>query len=149
MDSKHLNVSWSETYILDQNENVSGDYAGWEKLTKETVGQRTAAFAHSCLVRKDEFFNSGIMEFENTWSPVFEDLYALYMHKIGNGEKAHGSKFYWRNHSMNMTNSMFADPQWKPLMEEQRLVADYTNDAVNADLRNVHSNMQNLIQTLR
>lgn len=150
MDKKALNSSWSETYVIDDNGRVvSGDLASWEKLAPQNVGSRTVALAHSCVVRKSSFFESGIMQYEDSWSPVFEDLFSLHLHVMGKGEKAVNSKFYWRNHTMNMTNSMFSDPRWKSLMEEQRIVAEYSDSEVNDDLRKLHAAMNEIAKRLR
>ena len=114
-------------------------------MTRDMVGVRSLAMAHSFIVRKKAFFNSGIMNYENVWSPVFEDLFVLYMSKIGaNGKarKVDDAIFYWRNHSSNMSNSMFVDPKWKNLMDEQRVIGEYSNAEIDEDVKMLHSEME-------
>jgi hypothetical protein len=36
--------------------------------------------------------------------------------------KTHGARFFWRNHDMNMSNSILTDIEWKDLMEDQRVI---------------------------
>ena len=150
MEEKNLNSSWSSTFIMDENDTViSGDVSIWESFSTSTVGYRTCAFAHSCIVKRNEFFDSGIMEFRDTWSPVFEDMFTLYLQKMGNGQKVHDAKFYWRNHSMNMSNSILSDSKWKNLMEEQRIIGNYSMCEVNSDIQQMNIRMSQLILNLR
>lgn len=150
MEKKNLYSSWSETYIIDKDDMiVSQDLGIWNRTNKELAGTRTVAFAHSSIVKRAEFYDSGIMEFEDVWSPVFEDLYAIFIQKIGNGEKSVGSKFYWRNHDMNMTNSILCDTKWKDLMEEQRIIGEYSNNEVNEDASKLYPKMLEIVTQIK
>jgi len=146
MDREDLNATWSETFVINENDQVvSQGCAYFNRMTRDMVGVRSLAMAHSFIVRKKAFFNSGIMNYENVWSPVFEDLFVLYMSKIGaNGKarKVDDAIFYWRNHSSNMSNSMFVDPKWKNLMDEQRVIGEYSNAEIDEDVKMLHSEME-------
>lgn len=100
------------------------------------VRKGLTAFAHSCIVRKDAFFNSGIMEHEQKWSACFEDIFALYMHST-KGTKVVGAKFFWRNHDMNMTNTLcqWTQPnsQWRDEVLRQQEQGSYKDELVSAD----------------
>jgi len=107
MLDEQLDGSWSESYIIDGNSNIIGpsDYS-WGELTKNTVGNRTMAFAHTTIVSREKLWNSGILEHEMNWAANFEDIWALYIHKIKNIKKAVGAKFFWRNHDKNISNTV-------------------------------------------
>lgn len=150
MENESLDYSWSETYVIEANDLIiSGDYASIAEFSKQNVGYKTCALAHSIITKRSTFFDSGILEFENEWSPVWENLYLLYLQKQGFGRKTSGAKFYWRNHNMNMSNSIFVDPALKPIMEEQRVVAEYPNEEVIKDEQMMNAHMNGLIKELQ
>lgn len=137
MEKMNIGCSWSETYVIDGNDTpITSDCARWWEFNKTTLGGRTTAFAHSCIVRKDAFFNSGIMEHEQKWSACFEDIFALYMHST-KGTKVVGAKFFWRNHDMNMTNTLcqWTQPnsQWRDEVLRQQEQGSYKDELVSAD----------------
>ena len=126
MEEEGLNSSWSEVYIIDSDGNiVSTDCAHIQEFDIYSAGKKTVAQAHSMIVKRDSFFDSGIMEFQDKWSPIFEDLFILFCNKIGKGKKIEGSKFFWRNHAMNMSNSILSDSKWKDLLSEQKKIGEY------------------------
>jgi len=105
MDNENLTSTWSKTFVInDKSEIVSGDVAFFDTLGRKEI---SCAFAHSLIIRRKPFMECGIMEYEDRWAPVFESLYAAYVHRMGNGRKVHEAIFYWRNHTMNMTNTIF------------------------------------------
>lgn len=149
MEKNSLDSSWTETYIIDENDNiVSHDCASILVFDKHSAGKRTAAQAHSMIVKRDSFFNSGIMEFQDCWSPVFEDLFVLIFNKIGNGKKVNNSKFYWRNHAMNMSNSILSDKKWKDLMIEQKQIGQYDDSLIEKDVQYMHNVMRKIIEDI-
>jgi hypothetical protein len=142
MEKEDLGCSWSEVYIIDQNSHVvSGDCSRWEKFSRATLGNRTTAFSHSTVVKKNAFLECGIMKYEDTWSPCFEDLFYLFMHSMS-GKKCQGAKFYWRNHSMNMTNTLLGSPEWKEETEKHREIGEYTGEEVASDHSAVSKSVQ-------
>ena len=150
MESESLNSSWSELYLIDDNHNVNpNDYARFEQFDVDNVGLRTPAMAHSMIVKRTSFFDSGIMEFENTWSPVWEDLFVLYMNKQGKGKKSHGAKMMWRNHRMNMSNSIFIDPLLKDVLAEQKTIGEYSNEECEQDSLVLHQHMLKLTKEIK
>jgi hypothetical protein len=150
MEEKNLSTSWSEVYVIDgESRVVSGDCATFQHFTKENAGFTSTAWAHSVITRRDTFFESGIVEHQDRWSPLFEMLYKVYLHKQGNGEKVAGSRFFWRNHEMNMTNSIFVDPALKPIMEEQRVIGEYPSDNVDRDYNAMREQMNQIINEIR
>lgn len=101
-----LSGCWSEAYMMDGAGNtISHDYS-WNELTAQTIGNRTMAFAHSTVVSRHAMFTSGILDYENEWAANFEDVWALFFHKLKVVKKAPGAKFYWRNHEMNISNTV-------------------------------------------
>lgn len=137
MEKENLNSSWSETYVIDiDNRVISNDCAYIENFNNENRGYRSVAQAHSMIVNREKFFNSGIMEYQDKWSPVFEDLFIVYCNKIGNGRKVNFSRFYWRNHSNNMTNSILSNIDMKETLDEQRLLGTYNEVDSDAEYMN-------------
>ena len=149
MESEDLNSSWSEVYVIDDNDNVvSGDCSYIEQFDSQSAGRRTCAQAHAMIVKREAFFSSGIMEFENTWSPVFEDLMIVFCNRQGRGKKVYGAKFFWRNHAMNMSNSILTDEKWKDLMNEQKTIGQYDDSSIESDANKMHQTMNRIVQEI-
>jgi glycosyltransferase involved in cell wall biosynthesis len=149
MEANKLAYSWSETYVIDKNTNVvSGDCSFVEKFDTTNIHVKTLGLAHAMIVNREDFFSSGILEFEDKWSPVWENLFILHMQRSGNGKKAPGSKFFWRNHDMNMTNSIFVDPLLKPVMDEQHIIGNYSRDEIDIDHEFMNRHMNSLINEI-
>lgn len=137
--SKKLEGNWSETYIInDCNDIVSSD-CSLNELTIDTVGMRSVAFAHSCIISKNSILNSGILDFEDEWSANFEDVWALYVHKIKNVEKSIGAKMYWRNHSMNISSTVREDAEF---VKQQRASTNYSLYETLKDSENIKIQLQ-------
>jgi hypothetical protein len=137
MESQDLGCSWSETYVIGAEGQIcTGDCAAWGEFSKGTIGSRTTAFAHSCIMRKDKFFSSGIMNHELKWSAIFEDLYTLYAH-YSKGRKVPGAKFFWRDHTMNMSSTLCLwtqqDSPWKNEVIRQQTDGGYSDQEVTQD----------------
>ena len=149
MEASKLAYSWSETYVIDNNTNVvSGDCSFVEKFDTTNIHVKTLGLAHAMIVNREDFFSSGILEFEDKWSPVWENLFILHMQRSGKGKKVPGSRFFWRNHDMNMTNSIFVDPLLRPVMDEQRIIGSYSNEEVDLDLEYMNKHMISLINEI-
>lgn len=151
MERENLLGSWSSTYIIDGNDNlVSGDVASWSHFTASTVTSRTPAFAHSIIVNRDAFFNCGIMKYEMKWSPLFEELYTIYMHKIGQMRKVEDAIFYWRSHENNMTSTVLQPNNiYQDIVEMQRQEAKYPNEDVTSDHHFVVRDIQEEIRQIQ
>lgn len=153
MEEKNIGCSWAECfYINDTGQIISGDLSTWSYFSKETVGSRTAAFAHACVMRKQDFFDSGIMEFENTWSACFEDIFTLYA-QTTTGCKATGARFFWRDHSMSMTNTLCqwtapASP-WRDEVIRQQSQGEYLDAEVSADHRMIIEKSRAIYEQLK
>jgi glycosyltransferase involved in cell wall biosynthesis len=148
MEAEGLNGSWSEVHVVDDNDNlISGDCASWGEFTRGTLGSKTMAFAHSVIVNREEFLNSGILQFETMWSPIFEDIFAIYLHKIGKMHKVYGAKLYWRSHGMSMSSTLclWTQPNsiWKEAVESQMSATGYLNDNVISDEQFVMQQIRN------
>jgi hypothetical protein len=148
IESLKMNGSWTETYYIDGDSKItSGDCAFITEFTKETIGKRSAAFAHSFIVNKEKLMNSGILASYDKWTAIFEDVWVLYMGSIGNMKKTVGSKFFWRNHDMNMSNTGNLAYVKEDMEKAQYSVEDVWADAnsMNATLQAVYAKaLQNL-----
>jgi glycosyltransferase involved in cell wall biosynthesis len=128
---------WSEAYLMESDGSVpSGDYS-WPILSKNTVGGRTLAFSHSIIVSRKAMFESGILEYEHEWAANFEDMWSLFFHKIKNVKKAPGAKFYWRNHSMNISNTVHESAEF---VINQRQATTYTLEETMSDMNRIGFN---------
>jgi hypothetical protein len=149
MEKENLNSSWSEVYVIDSSSLiVSQDCSSILETSRSRAGHISLAQAHATILNRESFFNSGIFEYEDRWSPVFEQLLVLFCHKMKSGKKANGAKFYWRNHDMNMSNSILTDSRWKDLMSEQRIIGEYAENDVNDDANFMHSEMRIILENI-
>jgi hypothetical protein len=140
IQKENLNGSWSEVYVInDQSMAITGDCAGITEFNYSTVGRRHTAFAHSCVVNKEELFNSGIDECENEWTGNFEDVWAIFLAKIGNMKKTSGAKFFWRNHAHNITNSHGEPGHEAHYVKEQRDICNYQLKDVMDDVNSLNN----------
>jgi glycosyltransferase involved in cell wall biosynthesis len=144
MESENLEASWSEAYIMDNSGIPISHDCSFHSLSKETVGSRSIAFAHSVIVSRDSMMNSGILDHESLWAANFEDVWAFYIHKIQNVSKAPGAKFYWRNHSLNISNTVNENAEF---VKEQRYHTAYSLKETLADSDKI--SMYNLSEKIR
>lgn len=136
--------AWSETYIIDStNEILSGDVS-WKELSYQTLGTRTPAFAHSVIISRKAVLESGILDHEDKWAGNFEDIWALYVHKIKKVGKAHGSKFFWRSHEKSVSNTLH---EYHDYVKAQRIETTYSFDETVKDLDSI--NMLDLYEQIK
>lgn len=152
MEENNLSSSWAQSFVIDENDFIiSGDCSSINEFSKQTIGYRTLALAHAMIVKRTDFFKeNGITMFENTWAPVFEDIFVIYAHLWGKGQKVNGAGFFWRNHSMNMTNSIISGKQeYSKLLAEQRIIANYSNEEVDIDAKMMNEKIQELVNNYK
>lgn len=137
MKNKNLLGSWSEAYTINREGHLTSSDLSFASLSSSTVGSRTNAFGHSIIVNRKAMMNSGIMCHEELWSANFEDLWALYFHKLRNVEKAPGAKIFWRSHDLNVSHTMF---EHIPDTIHQRNVTGYTLDETLQDEKKIDMN---------
>ena len=144
MTRESLEASWSEVYVIGESSEIkSGDVAHFQRLDIDNWNSRTVAFAHSTIVRRDSIFSSGILEHENDWAATFEDIWILYLRTFQNAHKVTGALFFWRDHSMSLTQTGREEAKF---VQEQRAVTNYTlsetfsdSDKMNKTLERVKS----------
>jgi hypothetical protein len=144
METEKLDASWSEAYVMDEQGNTNPTDYSFQEISKNTVGTRTMAFAHSVIVSREKMMNSGILEHQELWAANFEDVWALYVHKIKNARKTPGAKVFWRNHSLNISNTV---REVVDFVKEQRAHTDYSLEETMQDSSNI--SMQNIIEQVK
>jgi hypothetical protein len=144
MEKEKLEASWSEAYIIDGSGNMNPNDYSFQEITANTVGSRTMAFAHSVIVSREAMMNSGILDHQDLWAANFEDVWALYVHKIKNAKKAPGAKIFWRNHSMNISNTV---SETVDFVKEQRAQTSYSLEETLQDSSKI--SLQALVQIIR
>ena len=137
MESNQLELSWSKVQVINEtNSIVSHDVCKHSILSKNTIRTGSYAFCHSSMMKKDAWFNSGIVDTVETGSAIYEQLQFIYSHKL-KGAKDESSVFYHRTHS-NSVSSQFTTE--KDFMVEQRKIADYSIQQVWQDAENLNVN---------
>lgn len=121
--ANNLDGCWCETYCIDEHDNITSGDLSLPELTAHSVWNCTPAFSHSIIVRRSAILNSGILDYEDVWAANFESLFALFIHKIKNVKKCPGAKFYWRNHSLNISSTVTESAAF---VREQRKATGYT-----------------------
>lgn len=152
MEEKNLLGSYSEVFLMNENNEYAENDYSFPSLNKHTVGTRTLAFAHSCIVNKEALFNSGFLETEEKWSEQyydkykigFEDIWAVFVHRLKLVEKAGGAKLFWRTHDKSVSNTF---TEGSELVANLREAASYNpNDIDNSDWKSQYINLIKQIQ---
>jgi hypothetical protein len=147
MESNQLELSWSKVQVINEtNSIVSPDVCKHSTLSKNTIRTGSYAFCHSSMMKKEAWFNSGIVDKVEKGSAIYEQLQFIYSHKL-KGAKDESSIFYHRTHS-NSVSSQFTTE--KDFMVEQRKIADYSIQQVwqDAEKLNVNSIIEEIEKTL-
>lgn len=130
METNSLELSWSKVQVInDNNMIVSPDVSGYSLLTKDTLRGGSYAFSHSSILKKESWFNSGIVDKIERATAVYEHLQFLYSHKL-KGKKDESSIFYHRSHGDSVSNQFNSE---KEFMKEQRKIANYSLEEVLKD----------------
>ena len=85
---------------------------------------------HSMLLRRDAILGSGLLQHEQSWAAIFEQLFFLYVLKIGRVEKCTATTFFYREHPQTITNTAHEGVDF---VEEARAGTGYTFAACVAD----------------
>jgi hypothetical protein len=137
MEFQGLKGSYSEAYIIDDAGNIKPTDYSFPALSKDTVGMRTMAMAHSIISNKEAFLSSGILDYRDQWAGNYEDMYCLFFHKLRDVAKAPGAKFYWRDHGMNQTSTHSESAQY---VLEQRAATGYSLSETMDDVEKIQFN---------
>jgi hypothetical protein len=140
IEEHNMNGSWTEVYYINKDSHViSGDCSYIHEFTAQNMGTRTAAFSHSCIVSRKELYASELEKCIEEGAGIFEDVWALYMGKIGRVAKTPGAKFFWRDHEMNLTSTAREHTEY---VIKQRAECGYTLDETMNDAKNLKPLLQ-------
>jgi glycosyltransferase involved in cell wall biosynthesis len=90
---------------------------------------------HALLLRRDTILRSGLMEHEQRWAAVFEQLFFLYVLKIGRVAKCPTTTFFYRDHPATITNTALDDEVG--FVQAGREQTSYTLDETLADAEEI------------
>jgi hypothetical protein len=140
IEEYNLNGSWTEVYYINKDSNViSGDCSYIQEYNAQNMGTRTAGFAHSCIVSRKELYASEFEKCVEEAARIFEDVWALYMGKIGRVVKTPGAKFFWRDHDMNLSNTSTDHAEYVIAQREELLQTGcaYNEEEIMIDTKNL------------
>lgn len=116
-------ICWSRVGVIDLEDNFRNEAMSLDSLNKSSLyGPTPYAFCHSTIVTR-AILDSGILEFEDKWSAVYEQLFFMYSHKL-KGVRDLCSFFYHRTHPDSITNT-FNDEQ-SDVVKHQRESTNYS-----------------------
>jgi len=134
MISNNLEISWSQVRTINENNQIySNDLCHFESLNANTINASSYAFCHSSIIDKNAFLNSGILDYVDNGSGIYEKLQFIFSHKL-NGKKDNNSCFFHRVHTNSVTNNFNFE---KLYMTEQRRQANYSLQQVLEDANNI------------
>jgi hypothetical protein len=82
------------------------------------------------LLRRDAILGSGLLEHEQSWAAIFEQLFFLYVLKLGRVEKCATTRFFYREHPATISNTVREE---EAFVEDARAETGYTLEATLAD----------------
>lgn len=134
-------------YIINSDgQKMSDDLSSFNTLNINNIGQRTIAFAHACILKRESLMNCGILDLEEEWSAQFEDIWALYMHKIGNMKKTNGAKMCWRDHNMSISQTAREESEY---VITQRKETEYSVEETFADANKIKDTLLSVYQEIK
>jgi hypothetical protein len=82
------------------------------------------------LLRRDAILGSGLLEHEHSWAAIFEQLFFLYVLKLGRVEKCTTTRFFHREDPARISNTVDESGDF---VEAARAETGYTPEATLAD----------------
>ncbi|MFM1840065.1 MAG: hypothetical protein RIR47_114 [Bacteroidota bacterium] len=134
MIDNNLEMCWSKVQVINENNQIcSNDICNLEVFNSRTIHSSSYAFCHSSIMQKDLFLSSGILDYVDIGSALYERLQFIFSHKL-NGKKDNNSCFFHRVHTDSVTNNFNSE---KSYMTEQRKEANYSLQEVLEDANKI------------
>lgn len=107
IEQNNLEGSWSSVYIINNNNDIiSGESMRWTHFIKEYTTHFHPWICHATIVKRESILNSGILEYRNKWTAIFENVFVAFLMKIKNIKKCDSAVLFWRDHSDQMTYTL-------------------------------------------
>ena len=134
IEKNNLDGSWSSVYIIDNNNNIVSDESmRWTHFVKEHIGHFHPWLPHGVIVKKDSILNSGILEYREKWTAIFEKVFCTFLQKIKNIKKCNNAVLFWRDHSDQMTYTL----RDENLNKNEREITKYDQQELDEDTKYV------------
>ena len=82
------------------------------------------------LLRRDAILRSGLLDHEANWAAIFEQLFFLYVLKMGRVEKCTSTTFFYRDHPATISNTVREE---EAFVHDARAETGYTLERTLAD----------------
>jgi hypothetical protein len=135
IEQHDLNGAYTAGLEIDDQGTVrSGDLA-LPALDPSQAGMHPGAWVvHSLLLRRDAILASGLLAHESRWAAIFEQLFFLYVLKVGRVAKCTTTSFYYRDHPATITNTATEAAAY---VEQGRRETSYSLDETMADAEQI------------
>ena len=107
IESRALNGCYTAGLRIDDEGVVTPGDIALPALDPSQAGTHPGAWTlHSMLLRRDAILGSGLLEHEQSWAAIFEQLFFLYVLKLGRVEKCTTTTFFYREHPATISNTV-------------------------------------------
>jgi glycosyltransferase involved in cell wall biosynthesis len=131
IESRALNGCYTAGLRIDDDGVVTPGDIALPALEPSQAGSHPGAWTlHSMLLRRDAILGSGLLEHELTWAAIFEQLFFVYVLKLGRVEKCTTTRFFYREHPATISNTV---TEAEAFVEDARAETGYTLEATLAD----------------
>jgi hypothetical protein len=131
IESRALNGCYAAGLRIDDDGVVTPGDIALPSLDPSQAGSHPGAWTlHSLLLRREAILGSGLLEHELTWAAIFEQLFFVYVLKLGRVEKCSTTTFFYRDHPATITNTVTEE---EAFVEDARAETGYTLAATLAD----------------
>jgi glycosyltransferase involved in cell wall biosynthesis len=131
IESRALNGCYTAGERIDDDGVVTPGDIALPALEPSQAGTHPGAWTlHSMLLRRDAILGSGLLEHEQSWAAIFEQLFFLYVLKLGRVEKCTTTRFFYREHPATISNTVREE---EAFVEDARAETGYTLEATLAD----------------
>ena len=107
IESRALNGCYTAGLRMDDEDVVTPGDIALPALDPSQAGMHPGAWTlHSMLLRRDAILASGLLDHEANWAAIFEQLFFLYVLKLGRVEKCTSTTFFYRDHPATISNTV-------------------------------------------
>jgi glycosyltransferase involved in cell wall biosynthesis len=135
IESRALNGCYTAGERIDDDGVITPGDIALPALDPSQAGSHPGAWTlHSMLLRRNAILGSGLLEHEQSWAAIFEQLFFLYVLKLGRVEKCGTTTFYYRDHPATISNTVREE---EAFVEDARAETGYTLEATLADAEEI------------
>ena len=135
IESRALNGCYTAGLRIDDEGVVTPGDIALPALDPSQAGTHPGAWTlHSMLLRRDAILGSGLLDHESNWAAIFEQLFFLYVLKLGRVEKCTSTQFFYREHPATISNTAHEGVDF---VEDARAQTGYSIERTLADAANI------------